>query len=75
MRGCREFRKRIKKAFDDEGIEIPFSHRTIYWGTGEETRVRQILDQKQAEMEVAGPGVIPSQKPATLRGNQPGEPG
>ena len=30
-----ELRKRIKKAFDDEGIEIPFPHRTIYWGAGE----------------------------------------
>ena len=30
-----ELRKRIKKAFDEEGIEIPFPHRTIYWGAGE----------------------------------------
>lgn len=28
----REFRKRLKVAFDHEGIEIPFPHRTIYWG-------------------------------------------
>ncbi len=28
----REFRKRLKKAFDIQGIEIPFPHRTIYWG-------------------------------------------
>ena len=28
----REFRKRLKKAFDQQGIEIPFPHRTIYWG-------------------------------------------
>jgi len=28
----REFRKRLKIAFDQEGIEIPFPHRTIYWG-------------------------------------------
>ena len=28
----REFRKRLKKAFDRQGIEIPFPHRTIYWG-------------------------------------------
>lgn len=27
-----EMRKRIKETFDREGIEIPFPHRTIYWG-------------------------------------------
>lgn len=28
----REFNRRIKKAFDAAGIEIPFPHRTVYWG-------------------------------------------
>ena len=28
----REYRRRLKKAFDQSGIEIPFPHRTIYWG-------------------------------------------
>lgn len=28
----REYRKRLKVAFDKEGIEIPFPHRTVYWG-------------------------------------------
>jgi small conductance mechanosensitive channel len=28
----REYRKRLKAAFDKVGIEIPFPHRTIYWG-------------------------------------------
>jgi len=28
----REFRKRLKKAFDAQGIEIPFPHTTVYWG-------------------------------------------
>ena len=32
----REFRKRIKRAFDSEGIEIPFPHRTVYIGQGEQ---------------------------------------
>ena len=27
-----EFRKRLKFAFDKEAIEIPFPHRTLYWG-------------------------------------------
>jgi moderate conductance mechanosensitive channel len=28
----REYRRRLKKAFDAEGIEIPFPHRSIYFG-------------------------------------------
>ena len=28
----REFRRRIKYAFDQHQIEIPFPHRTLYWG-------------------------------------------
>jgi small conductance mechanosensitive channel len=28
----REYRKRLKKAFDSKGIEIPFPHTTVYWG-------------------------------------------
>jgi small conductance mechanosensitive channel len=28
----REYRRRLKKAFDKEGIEIPFPHTTVYWG-------------------------------------------
>ena len=34
----REFNRRMKKVFDKRGIEIPFPHRTVYWGepkTGE----------------------------------------
>ncbi|HKK82097.1 MAG TPA: mechanosensitive ion channel family protein [Prolixibacteraceae bacterium] len=28
----REYRKRLKDAFDAKGIEIPFPHTTVYWG-------------------------------------------
>jgi small-conductance mechanosensitive channel len=28
----REFNRRMKKLFDERGIEIPFPHRTVYWG-------------------------------------------
>ena len=28
----REFNRRMKKIFDERGIEIPFPHQTIYWG-------------------------------------------
>ncbi|MCA9396965.1 MAG: mechanosensitive ion channel family protein, partial [Candidatus Omnitrophica bacterium] len=33
---AREFRRRVKNRFDELGIEIPFPHRTVYWGTGAE---------------------------------------
>lgn len=29
---AREYRKRLKKSFDEKGIEIPFPHTTVYWG-------------------------------------------
>lgn len=32
----REFNRRMKKRFDQEGIEIPFPHRTLYWGQGKD---------------------------------------
>ena len=32
----REFNRRMKKRFDELGIEIPFPHRTIYFGTGKD---------------------------------------
>ena len=38
----REFRRRLKKAFDDQGIEIPFPHRTVYWG--EEIKPLQLIN-------------------------------
>jgi small conductance mechanosensitive channel len=28
----REYRKRLKEVFDQNRIEIPFPHQTIYWG-------------------------------------------
>ncbi len=34
-----EFRRRLKRAFDEHGIEIPFPHRTLYWGVGEQPAV------------------------------------
>ena len=42
----REFRRRLKNRFDEMGIEIPFPHRTVYWGTGEDNRwVRDFTDR------------------------------
>lgn len=33
---AREYRRRLKNRFDELGIEIPFPHRTLYWGKGQE---------------------------------------
>ncbi|MGE0822885.1 MAG: mechanosensitive ion channel domain-containing protein [Candidatus Binatia bacterium] len=35
-RVARAFNQRMKKVFDERGIEIPFPHRTIYWGAPKE---------------------------------------
>lgn len=41
----REYRRRLKKAFDAEGIEIPFPHRSIY--VGEITKPLPVLLQPE----------------------------
>lgn len=33
----REMNRRIKNSFDAKGIEIPFPHRTLYWGDADQT--------------------------------------
>jgi small conductance mechanosensitive channel len=44
-----EFRRRIKRAFDEKGITIPFPHLTVYWGTGVETRIRQLVEDTKMD--------------------------
>ncbi|MCF8301891.1 MAG: mechanosensitive ion channel family protein [Bacteroidales bacterium] len=41
----REYRKRLKKAFDEQNIEIPFPHTTVYWG--EEINPLQLTIKEQ----------------------------
>ncbi len=46
---AREFNRRLKKKFDEEDIEIPFPHRTLYIGQdkkGDATPLRIIMDEK-----------------------------
>lgn len=53
-----EFRRRIKRVFDNEGIEIPFPHVTFYWGEGMNplSGVTKLLDHEQ-ETRFAPDGV------------------
>lgn len=39
----REYLRRVKKAFDQEGIEIPFPHRSIYFGEVSKPFAMQLL--------------------------------
>ena len=45
---AREFRKRVKKTFDEQGIEIPFPHLTLYIGEAP-SEARLKLDVKKSE--------------------------
>lgn len=40
----RELRRRIKNRFDQEKIEIPFPHMTLYWGQGQSEPARKEID-------------------------------
>lgn len=58
----REFNRRLKKRFDELGIEIPFPHRTLYFGvdrngTAPPTFVRMIGDEARAGREPGNPPV------------------
>lgn len=50
-----EIRKRIKKAFDQEGIEIPWPHTKVYFG---ETRQPK---RRRRHADSASPGEVPSE--------------
>jgi len=46
----REYNRRIKKRFDQEGIEIPFPHRTIYWGEASQPFEVQSVESETASV-------------------------
>ncbi len=61
----REFNRRMKKAFDERGIEIPFPHQTIYFGVAKDNtappahiQLEQSLSEafagRKPELEKAG---------------------
>jgi len=58
----REFNRRVKKRFDELGIEIPFPHRTLYFGvdrngTAPPAFVRMIGDEAPTGREPGNPPV------------------
>ncbi|HKI84064.1 MAG TPA: mechanosensitive ion channel family protein [Candidatus Krumholzibacteria bacterium] len=51
----REFRRRIKHAFDKAGIEIPFPHRSIYFGEASGPVLAQLVNQRSLETREGKP--------------------
>ncbi|MFN4087589.1 MAG: mechanosensitive ion channel domain-containing protein [Alphaproteobacteria bacterium] len=58
----REFNRRMKKKFDELGIEIPFPHRTIYFGvdkSGDAPPARIAMDDRSRTIAAAGDLALP----------------
>lgn len=47
----REFQRRVKKTFDQEGIEIPFPHRSIYFGEASKPILAKMVAGDQGGQE------------------------
>ena len=60
----REYNRRLKKAFDERGIEIPFPHRTVYWGETKQGQLPlQVEDRRgEAVTEPASPEASETEK-------------
>lgn len=41
----REYRRRIKYAFDEKGIEIPFPHTSLYWGEASKPMKMEMINR------------------------------
>ena len=57
----REFQRRMKRVFDERGIEIPFPHQTVYFGvdkSGRAPSARIALEGQSGGDAAAAPGVL-----------------
>ncbi|MEX0809094.1 MAG: mechanosensitive ion channel domain-containing protein [Dongiaceae bacterium] len=67
----REFLRRIKLAFDEKGIEMPFPHRTVYFGADKEGNAPPVV-VRMAEGEALAPKdrpTPPAAKPQRIVGH------
>ncbi len=56
-RVAREFNRRMKKVFDERNIEIPFPHRTVYWGEPKTGQPPPLVIQSSEPMMKKGEGL------------------
>ncbi|MEK9684011.1 MAG: mechanosensitive ion channel domain-containing protein [Rhodospirillaceae bacterium] len=73
----REFNRRMKKRFDELGIEIPFPHRTIYFGVDRlgnapEGRIALVTERQNASADVSSSLPQKNNKPGTSNTPMPG---
>jgi len=52
----RELRRRIKKTFDERGIEIPYPHLSVYFGEASKPFAVQVDDEGRRDPTEAAPG-------------------
>ncbi len=62
----REFHRRIKKAFDERGIEIPFPYRTLTWAEPKEPDKEKA--RQDASFLTPPPPIPPGEDPKTTMG-------
>ena len=47
----REYLKRLKRAFDEAGVEIPFPHRTLYFGEASKPIALELAERARQQRE------------------------
>ena len=59
----REFQRRMKRVFDERGIEIPFPHQTVYFGTDKSghSAAARIALERQAQEQLRDPEAAPTE--------------